>query len=102
MGFDQPIEIPIGFAQVLDATLKFVAPQVFLDVALQVALKFIGQHRRFNGIDALQATVGVVAWRVDRISIRQELARNQGWDQRSPRGTHLQLIPSAQHRDGTG
>ena len=84
MGFDQPIEIPIGFAQVLDATLKFVAPQVFLDVALQVALKFIRQHRRFNGIDALQATVGVVAWRVDRISIRQELARNQGWDQRSP------------------
>lgn len=100
MGFDQPIEIPIGFAQVLDATLKFVAPQVFLDVALEIALKFIGQHRRFNGIDALQATVGVVAWRVDRISIRQELARNQGWDQHSPTVKYLRLIPTAQQRAG--
>ena len=98
--FDESIKIPVGFLQVLNATLIPVAPDIFDQIPLAVALKFFCGHRRFNGIDALNPTTGVVGRVIDEISIRQEMARSQGWDQHSPREKRPQLAPTAQQHAG--
>jgi hypothetical protein len=58
---------PLALEQVFLAILMLVTPQIFLAIALKEALKGLAAHGSFNGFDAFNATLSVVARTVNGV-----------------------------------
>ena len=63
--FNEPIQIPSGFLQVLGAALIAVAPGVLNQITFAVPLKFFRCHRCLDGIDTFNTPARIVSRGVD-------------------------------------